>query len=107
MATSLQPEPKRRIATKALLTLAASEGGVDQSEPVDLSAVTVEVAQDPRPEISRLRLRVEAATQPATVDGDPHLVERLVANLIDNAMNHNVAGGHVGIVTGTRQGPRS
>jgi signal transduction histidine kinase len=34
--------------------------------------------------------------------GDPRLLERLIANLIDNAIRHNTPGGHVEITTGTR-----
>ena len=34
--------------------------------------------------------------------GDPRLLERLIANLIDNAIRHNTPGGHVEIATGTR-----
>jgi signal transduction histidine kinase len=89
---------------EALLTLASSEGGLDQSEPVDLTAITGEVLLAPRPEVDRLGLCVVPATRPATLDGDPLLLERLVANLIDNAVRHNVAGGHVKIATGMRSG---
>ncbi len=89
---------------EALLTLASSEGGLGQREPVDLSAIAGEVLLAPRPEIGRLGLRVVPATWPATLDGDPLLVERLVANLIDNAVRHNVAGGHVKIATAMQGG---
>jgi signal transduction histidine kinase len=36
--------------------------------------------------------------------GDPRLAERLVANLIDNAIRYNVPGGRVEIATGSRDG---
>jgi signal transduction histidine kinase len=89
---------------EALLTLATSESGLGQREPVDLGAVTRDVLQAPRPQISQLGLRVEAALQPAILDGDPLLAGRLVANLIDNAVQHNVTGGRVTITTGTTGG---
>jgi signal transduction histidine kinase len=89
---------------EALLTLASSEGGLDQSESVDLSAISGEVLLAPRPEVDRLGLCVVPAIRPATLDGDPLLVERLVANLLDNAARHNVAGGHIKIATGMRGG---
>jgi signal transduction histidine kinase len=89
---------------EALLTLASSEGGLDHREPVDLSAVTDTVLLAPRPEIGRLGLHVEAITKPALLHGDTVLVERLVANLIDNAVCHNIPDGCVRITTGTSRG---
>jgi signal transduction histidine kinase len=89
---------------EALLTLASSEGGIDQREPVDLAAVTDAVLLTPRPETRCLGLHVEATTQPATLHGDPLLVERLVANLVDNAFCHNIPGGSVQVTTGTSRG---
>jgi signal transduction histidine kinase len=86
---------------EALLTLASSEADPENREPVDLADVTEEVllAQPARPD-----LRVRAVTRHTPLDGDPVLVERLVANLIGNALAHNVAGGHVEITTGTQDG---
>ena len=44
---------------------------------------------------------VEVARRPAAgVDaGEPALLERLVANLLDNAIRHNVPGGFVDVST--------
>ena len=89
---------------EALLTLASSQGGLEYREPVDLAAIASKVLQAPRPEIPRLGLCVEAATRPAALDGDPLLAERLVANLIGNAVRHNVPGGRVEVATATRHG---
>jgi signal transduction histidine kinase len=38
------------------------------------------------------------------ISGAPRLVERLIANLVDNALRHNHPGGHVDLRTGTRDG---
>jgi signal transduction histidine kinase len=89
---------------EALLTLASSEVGLDHREPVDLSAATDVVLRRPRPVTDRLGLHILAAIQPAALDGDPLLVERLVANLIDNAVRHNVAAGRVEITTDSKCG---
>jgi signal transduction histidine kinase len=89
---------------EALLTLASSEGGLDHHEPVDLPAITEAVLHAPRPETGRLGLHVQATTKPAALDGDPLLIERLVANLIDNAAQHNIPGGSVQITTRTSRG---
>jgi signal transduction histidine kinase len=57
---------------------------------------------DPGP--ARRDPRVRAALTPAPVLGDPKLTERLTANLVDNAVRHNVAGGWVEVTTGVRSG---
>jgi signal transduction histidine kinase len=89
---------------EALLALATSEGGLGQFESVDLAAVTGEVLQTRRAEAGHLGLRIRATTEPAALDGDLLLTERLVANLVDNAIRHNVADGHVEVMTRTRDG---
>jgi signal transduction histidine kinase len=89
---------------EALLTLASSEGGLGQREPVDLAAIASAVLAAPRPGIGRLGLHIQATAQPADLDGDPFLIERLAANLVGNAVRHNIPGGRVEIATGTKDG---
>jgi signal transduction histidine kinase len=40
----------------------------------------------------------------AAASGEPALAERLIANLLDNAIRYNVTGGRVAIDTGWREG---
>jgi signal transduction histidine kinase len=87
---------------ESLLTLASSEGGVEHPDQVDLSDVARDVLG--RRATVRLALHVTETTAPAPVDGDPLLLESLVANLVDNAITHNVKGGAVDVSTGTRDG---
>ena len=84
---------------EALLTLASSEGGPGEVEALDLAAVASANLDAARPAISRLGLSVHADLQPAVLDGDPLLVQQLVANLIDNAVRHNVPGGDIQLTT--------
>ena len=84
---------------EALLTLASSEGGLDHRERVDLSTICDDVLLRPDLDLDTLGLHIETALCSAPLDGDPRLSERLIANLIDNAMSHNVAGGHVQVAT--------
>jgi len=86
---------------EALLTLASSEAGTGEHEPTDLAAVTSAALAATRPAISRLGLHVHADIQPAALDGDPLLVQQLAANLIDNAIRHNIPGGDIQITTST------
>jgi signal transduction histidine kinase len=84
---------------EALLMLSRSQRGLDRRERVDLAAIT----------LGRLRstdrdgLELDASLLPAETSGDPRLVERLVANLVDNAIKHNVPDGTVTVRTETRE----
>jgi signal transduction histidine kinase len=89
---------------EALLTLASSEAGTGEREPVDLAAITTAALDAASPTISRLGLNIQARFQPAVLDGDPLLVQQLVANLIGNAVGHNIPGGEVQVATGTSGG---
>jgi signal transduction histidine kinase len=84
---------------EALLTLASSEAGPGEWEPVDLAAITSDALDAARPEIGRAGLRVHTGIQPAAMDGDPLLLQQLAANLIDNAIRHNISGGDIRITT--------
>jgi signal transduction histidine kinase len=90
--------------TDALLTLASSERGLERHEPFDLAAVAGETLRSRAAELETLDLQLEASLDPAPGTGDPRLVERLVANLVDNAVRHNVPGGIVRIATGVHAG---
>jgi signal transduction histidine kinase len=89
---------------EALLTLASSEAGPGEREPVDLAAVTSAALDAARPAIGRLGLNVHAEIQPAVVHGDPLLIQQLAANLIDNSVRHNVPGGDLRVTTGGEGG---
>jgi signal transduction histidine kinase len=79
----------------ALLTLAGSERGISRPEPFDLAVVAAAVTRD---------VTIDARLGPAPADGDPQLAESLVANLVGNALRHNVPGGWAEIETGTAAG---
>jgi signal transduction histidine kinase len=86
---------------ESLLVLATSERGLDHQEKVDLAESAGNVLRAARPRAARQNLTVVARVEPAWVTGDPALVERVVANLVDNAMSYNVPDGWVEVVTGT------
>jgi signal transduction histidine kinase len=85
---------------EALLTLSRSQRGLGSRQPVDLAAITAAAVTAADHDGLALATRLE----PAATTGDPRLVERLVANLLSNAIRHNVGGGRVEIATGRRDG---
>ena len=89
---------------EALLTLARGQAGIDKPERVDLATLTQHALLTRGPEAERLGLTVYASLSPAPATGDPRLIERLIANLIDNAVRHNVPGGRVEARTRTSAG---
>ena len=89
---------------EALLTLATGERGLDRREPFDLAEATSQALLAAQPEIARRGLRAATMISPAPVTGDPDLAGHLVANLIDNAVRHNVPGGRIELTTATTQG---
>jgi signal transduction histidine kinase len=84
---------------ESLLTLASSEQGVDRWQPLDLRAMTAEVLAPRQDDAARHGVQIAAALGEARTQGDPRLVESLVANLVDNAIRHNVPGGRVDVAT--------
>jgi signal transduction histidine kinase len=85
----------------ALLALARSQSVLDHREPLDLAKLVGHALLTPRGERDLLDLEVTTRLEPAHTTADPRLIERLIANLIDNAVRHNVPHGNVEITTGT------
>jgi signal transduction histidine kinase len=82
---------------EALLTLARSQRGLDRREHLDLGSLTASVARTREPEAAERGVTINTTISPAPVLGDARLLQRLAANLIDNAIRHNVPGGQADI----------
>jgi signal transduction histidine kinase len=89
---------------EALLALASSESGLDHRERTDLADICQTVLPRPGLDTDGLGLHVETDTRPAPLDGDPRLIERLVTNVVDNAIGHNIIRGQVQICTAVADG---
>jgi signal transduction histidine kinase len=100
----LATEQEQERLIDGLLTLARSEEPVDQRRPVALDAVVSGLIELRSGEIARRELQISAELTPARTSGDEALLERLVANLLDNAIEHNVSGGKLSVSTGTQAG---
>jgi signal transduction histidine kinase len=88
----------------ALLNLASSERNLEHREPVELMAVSEAAIAARRQEIEQRDLRLTTTLYGARVEGNRQLLEQLVANLLDNAIEHNVIGGRVEVRTTTMKG---
>lgn len=89
---------------EALLTLATSERGLEHRERLDLAALTERALVRVETEVATRSLEVKPALHAAALTGDESLIERLIANLLDNAISHNYEGGWVAVETATESG---
>jgi signal transduction histidine kinase len=84
---------------ESLLTLATSERGLERREALELSVLASDTLHEFGASIARRELRVAADLEAAPTVGDPALLARLVANLVDNAVEYSVDRGTIEIRT--------
>jgi signal transduction histidine kinase len=96
----LAADEQQERTIEALLTLARSQRGIEARERLDLAEIAAEALASAPP----VALTIETAFDPAPALGDRALLERMAANLIDNAITHNVEGGWVRVRTGCSGG---
>lgn len=90
---------------ESLLVLARSEaeaehGVLSRREPVDLAVLVSAALAAVGTETTQRDLSIDPVLAPAPAVGDPELLSRLVGNLVENAVRHNVEGGAVSIGCG-------
>jgi two-component system sensor histidine kinase CreC len=80
------------------LTALESRNSLDRAVPVPIGTLVAEVANAAAPTAQARGLRIEIeGTESPTVDGDAFLLQRAVANLLDNALDFSPPGGTVQI----------
>jgi signal transduction histidine kinase len=100
MAESVVHASRRTEALlSSLLILARSQRGLLRSEPVDLASVVEAAAGGVGRVAGDEGVRLRTSLDQAFVDGDAALLERLAANLLENAVRYNRPGGFVEVST--------
>jgi len=89
--TLLAVNQRHEKLTDGLLTLANSEQRAAEFFPVELGEIARHVVAELTPIAERVAVRLGTAFGPGTVMGDTFLLERLIQNLIENAIQYNIA----------------
>ena len=90
---------------EALLTLAVSDRGeLARAETFDLATAAEDAVDAAAGHIERLGLQLSTDLDTAITTGDPPLLDRMIGNLVDNAIRHNEPGGVVSVTSGVRDG---
>jgi signal transduction histidine kinase len=89
---------------ESLLTLAEGERGLDRTEPLDLASIARAVLAERAPSVRERGLRTRIELVAAPILGNAALMERLVDNLVDNAIGHNLSGGFLHVTTASCDG---
>lgn len=87
---------------EGLLVLSESDRGLADVASIRLDELASRVVKVHLEMAARHDVTLDAATEPATVLGDELLLERLVTNLVQNAIAYNVVGGRVDVRVGGR-----
>ncbi len=89
---------------ESLLVLARSEAAAGREEAVDVAGLWADCITDLRARAEDAGVTIKAQLAPAWTRGDPGLLERMIANLIDNGIRHNERGGRLDVRTETDHG---
>jgi signal transduction histidine kinase len=85
---------------EGLMILARSQRGLVAREPVDLADAARAAERTWADEARAADVQVRLRSSPVSVTGDRALLERLIANLAQNAVRHNRAGGWATVAVG-------
>ncbi len=85
----------------ALLTLARSEMVSAREDPINLAVLAERSVSEFSAAAETAAVEIDAELAPAAVRGDRPLLERMLANLVDNGIRHNVPGGRLRVTTRT------
>jgi signal transduction histidine kinase len=101
----LQINARHERLISGLLLLARSEQEIAERSPVDLADVVSHVVAQTKADADDAGVTVQEAGDAAPTSGDALLLERLVHNLVENGVRHNVTDGTGWVRVVTRPGP--
>lgn len=103
--SALEEIDRLTAVVEDLLLLARADVGValDRRQVVDLGELA-SIAVSRFGTVATKREVTVTATGSATINADPHAIERVLANLLDNALRHTPPGGVVSVIV--EPGPR-
>jgi signal transduction histidine kinase len=80
---------------EGLLVLAETERGLMANSPQRLDLIAAAIVENLRATAAQTGIRIDAELRPVEVVGEQPLLERLVTNLVQNAIKYNVPDGWV------------
>jgi signal transduction histidine kinase len=99
-ATLLAVNKRHEQLIDGLLTLASSEQRVLEPTLVNLADIAGHVMTEAQGGADTAHIRIRTRLRPASVTGDPILLERLTQNLLDNAIRYNLSEhGEISVTT--------
>ncbi|UGY94064.1 sensor histidine kinase [Streptomyces gobiensis] len=103
--TLLATNERSEQLVEGLLLLARSENEIIDRKPVDLAEVAGRAVEQSRTEAEEKGVELRGVRQPAYVQGNGVLLERVALNLVQNAVRYNLReGGWVSVSTVARPG---
>ncbi|GGM39783.1 sensor histidine kinase [Dactylosporangium sucinum] len=100
----LQINARHERLISGLLLLARADHEIAERSPVDLADVVTHVVAQTKDEADEARVDVTESADAAPTLGDALLLERLVHNLVENGVRHNVVDGWVHVASRSAPG---
>ena len=99
-AQLLETNERNERLIEGLLVLSESDRGLLARTPLRLDRITATVLDAHRARAAEAGVTITSRLHPRTVAGEQVLLERLVANLVQNALKYNRPGGTVDVEVG-------
>ncbi|MFC5145942.1 sensor histidine kinase [Streptomyces aureoversilis] len=102
--TLLATNERSEQLVEGLLLLARSDNEIVDRKPVDLAEVASRALDQTRSEAQGKGVELRGTRQPAVVQGNGVLLERIALNLVQNAVRYNTPDGWVEVTTEAQPG---